>query len=64
MSESDFNAQITNLDDDACDVLMKYIYRSLEKANNASNMLKFHAHLNNKCGIGTIVRVMTDRKTV
>lgn len=64
ISDADFPGVIAILDDESCDVLMKYIYRFLERTSNCANMLKFHSHLLQKVGIGSIVRVLTDRKTV
>ena len=52
------------LSPDACDVLMKYIYKGLESPEQSSQLLKWHAKLLDKAGLGSIVRVMADRKTV
>ncbi len=64
ISESDIQNIIDSLDSDACDNLMKYIYKFLERSSNCTIMLKLHAYLSDKAGLGSIVRVMTDRKTV
>lgn len=64
ISDSEFGTIVEVLDLESCDILMKYIYRFLEKGQNCANLLKFHKHLVNKAGLGSIVRVMTDRKTV
>ncbi|CAE7650628.1 arcE [Symbiodinium microadriaticum] len=63
-SEAEFGAIVADLDLESCDILMKYIYRFLERSQNCANLLKFHSHLVAKAGLGSIVRVMTDRKTV
>lgn len=54
---------LEDLDDDSCDVLMKYIYRCMEK-NPVPSLLKMHAKLAEKAGSGCIIRAMVDRKTV
>jgi hypothetical protein len=36
----------------------------LERGQNCATLLKCHKHLVDKAGLGSIVRVMTDRKTV
>lgn len=64
ISDNEFSSLIADLDLEACDVLMKYIYRFLERSQNCGSLLKYHAHLVEKAGLGSIVRVMTDRKTV
>jgi hypothetical protein len=64
ISDSEISAIVLALDLEACDVLMKYIYRSMGKAVNCSVMLKLHNQLREKAGPGCIVRAMVDRKTV
>jgi hypothetical protein len=36
----------------------------MERSANYSTILKMHAQLTEKAGLGSIVRVLTDRKTV
>ncbi len=55
---------LKNLDLETCDVLMKYVYKLMAKTSNCATMLKIHAQLVEKAGLGSIVRVMTDRKQV
>jgi len=59
------NPAVNILDTVSCDLLMKYIYKLMQH-NNGNNavLLKFHAELYAKAGVGSIVRVLTDRKTV
>ena len=64
ISDSEMGTIINTLDTEACDVLMKYIYYFMEKGFNCSSMLKAHALLTEKSGLGPIVRTLTDRKTV
>jgi actin related protein 2/3 complex subunit 5 len=64
VSESEIPALLDALDLDSCDVLMKYVYKLMGKCSNCALMLKLHAQLVEKAGLGSIVRVMTDRKQV
>lgn len=64
ISDAEFATIVADLDMESCDVLMKYIYRFLERGQNSATLLKCHKHLVDKAGLGSIVRVMTDRKTV
>jgi len=50
-------------DADSADVLMKYLYRGLRTPENSAILLKFHAMLLEKAGMGCIVRAIVDRKT-
>jgi hypothetical protein len=43
--------------------LMKYLYRGLRTPENSATLLKFHAMLLEKAGMGCIVRAIVDRKT-
>jgi hypothetical protein len=64
IQEAEIPALLKGLDLDACDVLMKYVYKLMAKSSNCAIMLKIHAQLVEKAGLGSIVRVMTDRKQV
>ena len=61
--EADATALVEALDSDAADVLMKYVYRGLSKPDNSGLLLKLHAQLVEKRGLGCIVRAIVDRKT-
>ena len=37
---------------DEADVLMKYVYRGLQRPDNSAFLLKLHAQLVEKCGLG------------
>lgn len=54
------------LDLDQIDVLMKYIYRGFDHPNDGSSahLLIWHEKTYNKGGVGSIVRVLTDKKRV
>jgi hypothetical protein len=64
INESEWALCISELSPDACDVLMKYVYKFMGKVHNCALMLKLHAALLEKAGIGSIVRTLTDRKQV
>ena len=64
LNENDIPTIVAALDLETCDVLMKYIYRLMGKASNCGIVLKLHAQISDKAGIGSIIRVITDRKQV
>ena len=64
LSESEIPALIQKLDLESCDVLMKYVYKFMGRTSNCGLMLKLHAQLVEKAGLGSIMRVMCDRKQV
>jgi len=67
VSEAEINGLIAPLDMDKCDVLMKYVYKVMgmtDKGTNYNVCLKLHALLTEKAGMGSIVRAITDRRTV
>ena len=64
ITESEIPVLLKGLDLDMCDVLMKYVYKLMARSSNCATMLKIHAQLVEKAGLGSIVRVMTDRKQV
>lgn len=48
-----------------CDVLMKYLYKGMAVGgSNMSVLLSWHERVVEVAGEGSIVRVMTDRRTV
>ena len=47
------------------DVLLKYIYKGLETpSDRTASLFRWQAKLAEKFGVGSIVRVLSDRKTV
>ena len=65
--ESDLQGCVDGLDADGLDVLMKYLYRimaNIDKSTNYSLLLKMHAMVMTKSGLGSIVRALADRKIV
>ena len=57
---------VDSLTEDELDVMMKYIYKAFEhpSAANCANLLVWHDKVFNKAGVGSIVRVLTDKKRV
>ena len=63
--EADIPKIVDSLDADELDILMKYIYRCLETGDNDSKPLfKWHEKVLEKSGMGSIVRVLSERKTI
>lgn len=63
VSDANIAGVVDGLSEDQCDVLMKYVYKGLEKGENSGSLFKWHAKVQSKAGLGSIVRAMTDRKT-
>mmetsp|Transcript_18268 Transcript_18268/g.56250 ORF Transcript_18268/g.56250 Transcript_18268/m.56250 type:complete len:102 (-) Transcript_18268:38-343(-) len=65
IDDKKIDATVEGMAQEPADILLKYVYRGLEEASerNAS-LFKWQAKLSEKFGIGSVVRVLTDRKTV
>ena len=63
---SEVEKAVAKLDTDQIDTLMKYIYRGFAEPTEKSCgiLLVWHQHVVTAHGLGTIVRVLTSRKTV
>ncbi|XP_046694740.1 actin related protein 2/3 complex, subunit 5-like, b [Silurus meridionalis] len=63
---SDIEPAVKSLDKNGVDLLMKYIYRGFEKPSDSSSavLLQWHEKAFAVGGLGSIIRVMTSRKTV
>lgn len=63
---SDIADAVNSLDKDAIDVLMKYIYRGFSSPSEgtAGVLLTWHEKVYAVGGVGSILRVLTDRKGV
>lgn len=63
---SEVEGAINALSDPQLDILMKYIYKGFESPSEGSSalLLTWHEKAFAKGGIGSIVRVLTDRKRV
>eukprot|EP01089_Gocevia_fonbrunei_P018549 TRINITY_DN62_c0_g1_i1.p1 TRINITY_DN62_c0_g1~~TRINITY_DN62_c0_g1_i1.p1 ORF type:complete len:101 (-),score=20.67 TRINITY_DN62_c0_g1_i1:125-427(-) len=64
VKEADLQKALGSLSPSDLDVLMKYIYRGLESGDNSHSLLKWHAAVTQKGGLGCIVRAMAERRTV
>ncbi|KAA0719105.1 Actin-related protein 2/3 complex subunit 5 [Triplophysa tibetana] len=63
---SDMEKAVQSLDKTGVDLLMKYIYKGFEKPSDNSSgiLLQWHEKALSAGGVGSIVRVLTARKTV
>ncbi|KAL0483515.1 actin-related protein 2/3 complex, subunit 5 [Acrasis kona] len=64
--DTEIDALVEGLDADQQDLLMKYVYRCLSTGESASSniLFKWHKAVVGKAGMGAVVRVLTERKTV
>ncbi len=63
---TDVEKVVNSLDNDTIDILMKYIYKgfSCPTENSSAILLTWHEKAYAVGGLGTIVRVLTDRKAI
>jgi len=63
---SDMDTVVKSLDHHEIDILMKYIYKGFEYPTEGSSghLLAWHEKAHAHGGLGAIIRVMTDRKSV
>tara|TARA_B110000090_G_C13051625_1_gene319760 strand:+ start:88 stop:480 length:393 start_codon:yes stop_codon:yes gene_type:complete len=67
VGDNDVAALVGGLDMDSCDTLMKYLYKIMgrvDKGINYAILLKLHAAVSEKAGVGCVLRSLTDRKQV
>ena len=63
VSDANIGSVVDGLNENQCDVLMKYVYKGLERGENSGSLFKWHAKVQAKAGLGSIVRAMSDRKS-
>lgn len=63
-SDADLTKAVAALSLENCDQLMKYLYKLMGRSKNCATILKLHAQVVEKAGVGSIVRVLTDRRQV
>ena len=66
IKQNQVDAIVKELDSDQRDILMRYIYRGFEIPSEGSSghLLIWHEKVFEISGVGSIVRVLTDRKRV
>lgn len=66
IKSSQIEEVVQSLDPDQIDILMKYIYRGFEAPSEGSSahLLSWHEKAFAVGGVGSIVRVLTDKKRV
>uniref|UniRef100_A0A914XTV6 Actin-related protein 2/3 complex subunit 5 n=1 Tax=Plectus sambesii TaxID=2011161 RepID=A0A914XTV6_9BILA len=65
IKQTDMEKIVEKLSSDQLDLLMKYVYKGMEiqaDDQTCKSLLAWHSHIFNKGGLGSIVRVMTDRR--
>ncbi|KAM9988278.1 hypothetical protein ACTFIZ_003648 [Dictyostelium cf. discoideum] len=62
--DKDVETSVETLNDDQLDILMKYVYRGLATGENSPIFFKWHECVLKKGGAGTIIRVISEKKTV
>ncbi len=66
VKQNQVDSVVKKLDNDQKDLLMKYIYRGFETPtdNSSAHLLFWHEKVFDDADVGSIVRVLTDRKRV
>ena len=64
IKEADMKKNVDGLSPDELDVLMKYVYKGLEDGENSTALLRWHAAVAEKGGLGCIVRALAERRTI
>lgn len=64
VNDKDIDDVLANFDQATLDLLMKYVYKGLQNHEHSASGFKWHSAILEKTGLGSIVRAMTDRKTV
>eukprot|EP00091_Calanus_sinicus_P018196 TRINITY_DN4081_c0_g1_i1.p1 TRINITY_DN4081_c0_g1~~TRINITY_DN4081_c0_g1_i1.p1 ORF type:complete len:176 (+),score=67.74 TRINITY_DN4081_c0_g1_i1:76-603(+) len=64
VKQSQIEEAVKDLDNDSRDVLMKFIYKGFEvpSKDSSANLLIWHEKIFNLNGVGSVVRVLTDKR--
>jgi len=64
VKQTQIDDAIKNLDNDSRDVLMKFIYKGFEvpSKDSSAQLLVWHEKIFNVSGVGSVVRVLTDKR--
>eukprot|EP01100_Stratorugosa_tubuloviscum_P009202 TRINITY_DN3844_c0_g5_i1.p1 TRINITY_DN3844_c0_g5~~TRINITY_DN3844_c0_g5_i1.p1 ORF type:complete len:127 (+),score=55.99 TRINITY_DN3844_c0_g5_i1:105-485(+) len=64
VKEADIKGLLAGLTPEDLDLLMKYVYKGFEYADNSNLLLKWHEQILEIAGIACIVRAFADKKSV
>jgi len=64
IKEAEMKKIIDSLASDDLDILMKYVYAGLADGENSTALLKWHAAVAERGGLGCIVRALAERRTI
>lgn len=62
IKDADMSKALNELSDDQLNNCLKYVYWGLSTGQNSASMLKWHASLVDKLGVGSICRVLSEKK--
>jgi actin related protein 2/3 complex subunit 5 len=64
IKDGDIDNYVDDMSPDQADALLKFVYKGFESGENSAQLLKWHASIVNKHGMGAIVRAMQVKRTV
>ena len=62
VKEADLGKTLESLSDTEIDTALKFVYWGLSTGQNAPILLKWHAAIVDKAGVGSVMRTLTERK--
>lgn len=62
IKDRDMDSTLDNLDEEGRTKLMKYVYKGMINAESGATLLKWHAKLVQRDGVGIICRALVDRR--
>lgn len=63
IKDAEIDSYLSDLSSKEADVLLQYVFKGFEKGDYSNSLLKWHAAIHEKWGLGTSVRAMSARKT-